>query len=76
MKRPRATSAGRRNAGAGVMLGGSDIPSLHRPGPPIYDILRASRLDREADYALFVGRHDRAEYLSHRAADLRQAGAA
>jgi len=42
-------------------------PDSHRANP--------AALDRDADFWLSVGRHDRAEQLSHAAEALRQTGA-
>ena len=58
---------------------GGDFAFLPEVGSQIqrrYRLAQASQLDREADLALFQGRHHLAEYLAWRAVELRAAGAA
>ena len=71
MKRPRTPGAG--ISGAQNSLDG-DFAFLPDVGSQTQRRYRlASRLDREADVALFHGRHTFAEYLAHRAEALRRA---
>ena len=72
MTRPRTPGAGISRARDYSLDG--DSAYLSDVGSPTQRRYRlASRLDREADVALFHGRHTLAEYLAHQAEALRRA---
>ncbi len=77
MENPRTTDAGPADARASTdgMLGSTRY-YLPLAGPGCNSQIDPCALDRRADLELFHGRHKLAEALSHRAAELRLAGAA
>lgn len=75
MKRPPRAGVASREAQK-QSLGGDELPSTEA-NPEVQRRYRlALHFDLQANCLLFAGKHAQAEFFSHRAAELRQAGAA
>jgi hypothetical protein len=73
MKNPRLTPGRRKPRASKTLL--ASAACMPSPTAPDNSNL-AQKWDREADWHLSHGRHATAEFLSHRAAELRQGGTA